>query len=585
MGSHRIAKVNALFPDSLSPTRHTISLWPISRATLQSTGCSVQDPELEVTNPTMDTQQRQESDVLDDMVEAEVAIKCYSYPKAIQLLSDVIGAHPDYLPAQETLCDIYQQTGDLESASRLAEEMTAIRGRLARQAADRKGGLDEDEPTRRFIAQVDGIVRDLYDAKDEFVVLKLAAERLLNTVGGDRCLILRVGKVSGTAKHYEHCRTGIGASLESRTARLNFLLLKMVPADRELLIVPDTREIPELRECRSVLDEFQIRSVVAVPLAYKSTRMGLVIVHYCSLATELPGQAGDIFLAAIGHLAVALRNAQRLASTPAHGMSEEIPGLCDKQLFEERLSAELKASQQQNYPLCLAYLFLENVDGSRDSCNPDALRKMFHKVGLLVRTHIRKGSAVTRTREDEFAIILPNLSRIVAHDVLGNIKKLIETTITVEVGSGISLRLGIFEAAAASALPRPKLELQVEETCAPNAETVLLRGVFPLSDVIQMLETSQKTGALTATAGSEVGIVYFNNGRIVNSVYRNESGESAFFTLFTQIALKPASLEFSPSLVPFPELIASSNAYLLLEGLRLIDEAGRENAEVQTPNA
>jgi len=545
--------------------------------------CADQGRELEETNPTMDTQQRQLSEVLDVMIEAELAIKYLCYPRAIQILSDVIGVHPDYLPAREILCDIYQQTGDLESASRLAEEMTAIRSRLAQQAAERKGGLDADEPTRRFIARVDGIVRDLYEAKDELVVLKLAAERLLGTVGGDRCLILRIGKGTGTAKHYEHCRTGVGASLESRTARLNFLLLKMVPADGELLVIPDTSEAPALRECRRVLDEFQIRSVVAVPLAYKSTRMGLVIVHYCSVATELNGQAGDILLAAVGHLAVALRNAQRLASAPAHGISEEIPGLSDKQLFEERLSAELKASQQQNYPLCLAYLFLENVDGIRDSCNPEALTRMLHKVGLLVRTHIRKGSVITRTREDEFAIILPNLSRIVAHDVLGNIKKLVEHTITVEVGSGISLRLGIFEAAAASALPRPKVELQVEDTCAPSAETVLLRGVFPLSDVIQMLETSQKTGALTATAGSEVGIVYLNHGRIVNSVYRNESGESAFFTLFAQIALKPASLEFSPSLASFPELIASSNAYLLLEGLRLIDEAGRESAETEIP--
>ena len=169
--------------------------------------------------------------------------------------------------------------------------------------------------------------------------------------------------------------------------------------------------------------------------------------------------------------------------------------------------------------------------------------------------------------------------------MLGNIKKLIEDTITVEVGSGISLRLGIFEAAAATALPRPKVELQVEETCALSAETVLLRGVFPLSDVIQILETSQKTGALTATVGAEAGVIHFNKGRIVNGVYRNESGESAFFSLFAQIALKPASLEFLPSLAPFPELITSSNAYLLLEGLRLIDEAGRENGEGQPPSA
>jgi hypothetical protein len=82
-----------------------------------------------------------------------------------------------------------------------------------------------------------------------------------------------------------------------------------------------------------------------------------------------------------------------------------------------------------------------------------------------------------------------------------------------------------------------------------------------------------------------VGIVYFNNGRIVNVVYRNESGESAFFSLLAQLALKTASFEFLPSLTPFPELVASGNTYLLLEGLRLLDEAGHNSAEVDSPSA
>ena len=86
----------------------------------------------------MDSQQRQESEVLDAMVEAELAVRYQCYPKAIQLLTDVVQAHPGYLPAQETLCAIYQETGDLEAASRLAGEMTATRNRLALQAAEQR---------------------------------------------------------------------------------------------------------------------------------------------------------------------------------------------------------------------------------------------------------------------------------------------------------------------------------------------------------------------------------------------------------------------------------------------------------------
>jgi GGDEF domain-containing protein len=531
----------------------------------------------------MDAQKGPEADVLDVMVEAELAVKYHCCPRAIQLLTDVISGHPDYLPARETLCDLYRQEGNLDAANRLTEEMAEIRDRLARQAVERRGGPAADEPTRQLITQVDELVRELYLAKDELVVLKLAAERLLDIAGGDRCLILRVGKSAGTVKHYEHCRAGIGESLESRTARLNFLLLKMLPADGELLVVPDTEEAPALRECRGVLEQFHIRSALVATFAYKATRMGLIICHYSALQPELSSQARDVFLAVAGHLAVALRNAQRLASAPANAASEEIPGLCDKQLFEERLSAELKAAQQQKYPLCLAYLFLENVDGVRDSCSPESLRKMFHKVGLLIRTHIRKGSVVTRPREDEFEIILPNLSRAVAYDVLGNIKRLIDNSIAVEVGSSVGVRLGVLEAAADPVPLESNTRRREEERSAADAATVLLKGAFPLSDVIQILETSEKTGTLTATSGSDVGIVYFNNGRIVNAIFRNESGEPAFFALFAQFALKAASFEFLSSLVPFPEPITSSKSYLLLEGFRLLDEAGRDRLQIEKP--
>lgn len=523
------------------------------------------------------------ADVLDVMVEAELAVKYNCYPRAIQLLTNVISGHPEYLPAREALCDLYRQEGNLNEANRLTEEMAEIRSRLAQQAVERRGGPAADEATRQLITQVDELVRELYLAKDERIVLKLAAERLLTAVGGDRCLVLRVGKSAGAVKHYEHCRTGIRESLESRTARLNFLLLKMLPADGELLVLPDTRDAPALRECHSILDEFDIHSVVAVPLSFKSTRMGLVIVHYCAPPPELSTQTRNIFLAVAAHVAIALRNVLRLASAQAQGISDEIPGLCDKQLFEERLSAELKASQQQKYPLCLAYLSLENVDGVRESRSPEAIRRMFHKTGLLIRTHVRKGSVVTRTREDEFAIILPNLSRAVAHDALGNIKKLVEHMIAVEVGSGVSLRLGIFEATADAAFSGCGSGLQLPEPASSPVETVLLRGAFQLSDVIQILESCQKIGALTVTAGSDIGIIYLNNGRIVNAVYRNESGEAAFFALFGRFALKPASFEFLPSASPFPELLASSNTYLLLEGLRLLDEAARGDVERQTP--
>jgi hypothetical protein len=45
------------------------------------------------------------------------------------------------------------------------------------------------------------------------------------------------------------------------------------------------------------------------------------------------------------------------------------------------------------------------------------------------------------------------------------------------------------------------------------------------------------------------------------------------------LALRQARFEYRPSPTPFPQVIHSSNTYLLLEGLRLLDEANRDQSE------
>jgi hypothetical protein len=53
-------------------------------------------------------------------------------------------------------------------------------------------------------------------------------------------------------------------------------------------------------------------------------------------------------------------------------------------------------------------------------------------------------------------------------------------------------------------------------------------------------------------------------------------GEPALYDL---LAVAKAKFEYRPSETLFPEVINSSNTYLLLEGLRLLDEANRNRTE------
>jgi tetratricopeptide (TPR) repeat protein len=97
-----------------------------------------------------------------------------------------------------------------------------------------------------------------------------------------------------------------------------------------------------------------------------------------------------------------------------------------------------------------------------------------------------------------------------------------------------------------------------------------------LLDVIQVLENCQKNGKLLINSEGQAGIIFFNAGRIVNATYLDKSAEPAVYAL---VAVKGGSFEYQPAATPFDIAINNSNTNLLLEGLRLLDEANRDSAE------
>ncbi len=114
-----------------------------------------------------------------------------------------------------------------------------------------------------------------------------------------------------------------------------------------------------------------------------------------------------------------------------------------------------------------------------------------------------------------------------------------------------------------------------------KAPVVSLKGDLSeigLLDVIQILDNAQKTGQLFIESEGNSGIILFNSGRIVNATYQEKTRELAMYAL---VAVKGGSFDYKPSMTPFGVVINNSNTNLLLEGLRLLDEANRDQNEVE----
>jgi response regulator RpfG family c-di-GMP phosphodiesterase len=92
------------------------------------------------------------------------------------------------------------------------------------------------------------------------------------------------------------------------------------------------------------------------------------------------------------------------------------------------------------------------------------------------------------------------------------------------------------------------------------------------ADVVQVLAQGRKSGVLRIQHGAETGEVHFVEGAIVHAAWGTHSGEAAFYQM---VRLQAGEFALDPSARSVQRTITASAEMLLIEGMRLLDEAAR----------
>ncbi len=387
-----------------------------------------------------------ETELIETMTEVELHVKYQSYAQAIALLNSLIAKYPNYLPAKESLMEIYRKKGQLEKANETARQIALIRDQIAQQRLEKDPGVNAQLERRQLNEQIDKIIKEVYETNDLNGIQRITASTLVEALDADRCVIVTLGERTGQASGYEYCRKGIPPSLDSRTGRLNGMCLKRAAVTLEPLVIEEPMKDPDLVDCRSILQEFNIQSILAFPMVYKSKLIGIILLHRCTGPIRWSDQGKNLFTIVVGHVAVAINNARQFSAVQTQAITDKLTGVYNRRFFEDRFSVELRNAQHQRYPVCLVLLDIDHFKRINDTYGHAAGDKVLHKLGFLLKTNLRKGSVVARFGGEEFAIILPNTVLHTAHFVMENIRKLVEGTIAVEDGSPITISIGVFEA-------------------------------------------------------------------------------------------------------------------------------------------
>ncbi|HYG98188.1 MAG TPA: DUF4388 domain-containing protein [Terriglobales bacterium] len=96
-------------------------------------------------------------------------------------------------------------------------------------------------------------------------------------------------------------------------------------------------------------------------------------------------------------------------------------------------------------------------------------------------------------------------------------------------------------------------------------------------DLLQSLEMGRKSCALTLTSGDERCVIYFNEGQIAHSICGPLRGDEAVYEALTWTDAGQFQIDFQGRTTE--QTTTRSTQGLLMEGLRLLDEANRDGSE------
>jgi DNA-binding response OmpR family regulator len=133
------------------------------------------------------------------------------------------------------------------------------------------------------------------------------------------------------------------------------------------------------------------------------------------------------------------------------------------------------------------------------------------------------------------------------------------------------------EAAAKIKKVVDKISLEKMAREAPG-ESVLRGSLAQMNvlDLLQSLDMGRKTCSLSLTNGNDKCKMFFTDGQINHAVYDDLKGDPAVYKVITWTA---GSFEIDFAGSSSEQTITQSSQGLLLEGLRLLDEANRDTEE------
>jgi diguanylate cyclase (GGDEF)-like protein len=206
------------------------------------------------------------------------------------------------------------------------------------------------------------------------------------------------------------------AGLQIDECESDMAICTRVVQKRDLVIIQDLREHPELRLMPYVTGGAQLRFYAGVPLELEP---GLIVGTFCLLHDQTKALSDDDIAALyrFGEVAAALLRLQQancvLRISEGHlvdaAMRDPLTRFYNRLALEKVVDANLKAQDGRRELLGVLYLDMDGFKAINDTHGHRAGDVTLHTVADRLRQILRSSDVVVRMGGDEFAIFMPDL--------------------------------------------------------------------------------------------------------------------------------------------------------------------------------
>lgn len=161
--------------------------------------------------------------------------------------------------------------------------------------------------------------------------------------------------------------------------------------------------IESMQELQGVKDE----DMLVLPLRFGGQSFGCICIASEKFA-RLGRDRLQTILAAVNHLALALRNALLYRDMRIKADRDSLTRLPNRQYFDERLLQELKRHQRYLHPLSVLMIDLDHFKRLNDTHGHQAGDMVLEEVGQILMNSLRSSDVAARYGGEEFVVLLAN---------------------------------------------------------------------------------------------------------------------------------------------------------------------------------